>query len=98
MLRSLAPGAVTVIVLMGLGERRALARRLVRAGWSGRTPVAVVLNASQPGQRVWTGTLATLGVRDTVGARDGPGVIVVGDAVGEASPTSIVSALLTVKE
>ena len=97
-LRSLLPGAVTLVVLMGLAERRALARCLVRAGWSGRTPVAVVLNASQPGQRVWTGTLETLGARDAVDVRHEPGVIVVGDAVGEASPLLIASTLSTAKE
>lgn len=84
-LGALAPGSATVVVLMGLGQRRTIARFLVKAGWDRATPAAVVLNASQPRQRVWMGRLAELGLKDGLVGRDDPGVIVVGDVVSAAS-------------
>jgi uroporphyrin-III C-methyltransferase/precorrin-2 dehydrogenase/sirohydrochlorin ferrochelatase len=90
LLASLPPGLATVVVLMGLGERRQIARVLIGAGWVSTTAAAVVTNASRPEQRVWTGTLAGLGVRDGLGARIEPGVIVIGDVVREASPRGAV--------
>lgn len=86
LLATLPAGLATIVVLMGLGERRGIARVLTAAGWAKTTPAAIVTNASQPGQRVWTGTLAGLGVKDGLGTRIEPGVIVIGDVVREASP------------
>jgi uroporphyrin-III C-methyltransferase/precorrin-2 dehydrogenase/sirohydrochlorin ferrochelatase len=83
-LQALPPGATTVVVLMGLGQRAAIATCLVDAGWSRRTPAVVVVNASRPRQRIWTGTLATLGRADSAGADGEPGVIVIGDVVRSA--------------
>lgn len=81
-LTRLAPGSATIVVLMGLGERRAIGRCLVRAGWKTSTPAAVVLNASQPTEKVWRGTIGSLGVRDRIQHREEPGVIVVGEVAG----------------
>jgi uroporphyrin-III C-methyltransferase/precorrin-2 dehydrogenase/sirohydrochlorin ferrochelatase len=81
-LTTLPPASVTLVVLMGLGERRRVARMLVGAGWKKTTPVAIVVNASQPAQRVWRGRLASLGGRDTITNREDPGVIVIGDVAG----------------
>ena len=86
LLAALPAGVATIVVLMGLGERRQIARLLVAAGWTKATPAAIVTSASRPEQRVWTGTLAGLGVKDGLGTRDEPGVIVIGDVVREASP------------
>jgi uroporphyrin-III C-methyltransferase len=80
-LRRLEPGTVTVVVLMGLGRRREVARVLRRAGWKASTPVAIVIDASQPSQKIWAGRLSALGLRDGVASRESPGVIVVGSAV-----------------
>jgi uroporphyrin-III C-methyltransferase/precorrin-2 dehydrogenase/sirohydrochlorin ferrochelatase len=82
-LSRLKPG-VTVVVLMGLGERRAIAACLVKAGWPTETPAAVVINAARSNQQVWTGTLATMGVRDRITSRRDPGVLVVGEVVSQA--------------
>ena len=41
-LDSLAPGAATLVVLMGLSQRAAIAERLLARGWSTRTPAAIV--------------------------------------------------------
>ncbi len=45
---------------MGAVERSGIRRCLERAGWNPGTPAAIITNASQPDQRVWIGTLATL--------------------------------------
>ncbi len=81
LLRSIAPGSATVVVLMGLAQRRRVAAKLIAGGWQPETPAAVITSASQPTQRVWTGTLATLGDALDTEDHDEPGVIVIGDVV-----------------
>lgn len=83
------PGTATLVVLMGLAHRARIGRRLVRAGWPGRTPAAIVVNASRREQRVWTGTLATLGLKDGIGTNREPGVIIVGDVVSLAARSGL---------
>lgn len=82
-LGSLAPGAATVVVLMGLATRAALASYLVARGWAASTPAAVVIGASQLGAASWIGTLATLGEAELP---DGelPGLLVIGEVVSLA--------------
>ena len=82
-LSQVRPG-VTVIVLMGLGERAGIAECLMAAGWAGRTPAAIVINASRQSQRTWTGSLAQLGEPNGITSRTDPGVLVIGDVVSEA--------------
>jgi uroporphyrin-III C-methyltransferase / precorrin-2 dehydrogenase / sirohydrochlorin ferrochelatase len=81
-LSRIPPGSATVVVLMGLGRRRAIAQCLRRAGWKKTTPVAIVISASQPRQRVWRGVLGALGVTDPIESSEEPGVIVIGDVAG----------------
>ncbi len=64
----------TVVILMGIERRAVLAERMITAGMEGSTPVAVVMDATTPRQRVWAGVLADLGEADVVS----PAVIVVG--------------------
>ena len=82
-LSAVAPGSMTVIVLMGLRRRAAIARTLLERGWRPATPAAIVLAASTPDMRVWTGRLDALGnARLPIGtwsAGDVPGTIVVGE-------------------
>src|SRR5688572_28987887 len=52
---ALEPGGVTVVVLMGLARRTAIAARLIDRGWSRQTPAAIVADASLPQQQVWRG-------------------------------------------
>lgn len=94
LLGALPPASATVVVLMGMGARRDIAEFLVAAGWRTDTPAALVVNASQPGQRLWTGTLASLGVDDGGGRRDEPGVIVIGEVVTAAAMPHEVTAIL----
>ena len=82
-LSALAPGSMTVIILMGLRRRAAIARTLLDHGWRGGTPSAIVLAAATPDMRVWTGRLDALGdARIATGgwsAGGVPGTIVVGE-------------------
>lgn len=56
----LLPGAMSIVILMGLGERARIAARLRGHGWSDATPVAVILGASGEEAATWRGTLADL--------------------------------------
>jgi DNA-binding transcriptional ArsR family regulator len=47
-LDSLAPGALTVVVLMGLAHRGAIASRLLARGWSAHTPAAILSTLDTP--------------------------------------------------
>lgn len=82
----IAPGSLTVVILMGLGRRAAIAQTLLDRGWPGGTPAAVVLAASTPEMRIWSGRLDALaGARLADGAGPGgslPGTIVVGSVAG----------------
>ena len=76
---SIAPGSLTLVVLMGLRTRGELAARLVARGWSAETPAAIVLGASHADEARWLGTLGALASApvDT----ELPGIIVVGEVV-----------------
>src|SRR5262249_27126664 len=85
-LGGLRPGSATIVVLMGLSGRRALAAFLVDRGWPPETPAAIVRGASWDDGRPGTGALA--GLRDAPpGDADDPlpGTIVVGGVVALAS-------------
>jgi uroporphyrin-III C-methyltransferase/precorrin-2 dehydrogenase/sirohydrochlorin ferrochelatase len=77
----LPPNGVTLVVLMGTRQKTAIACRLIDAGWSRTSLVAIVADASTPRQRVWHGTLDDL-AEERVAADRGPGTIVIGDVVG----------------
>jgi len=84
-LRSLEPGAATVVVLMGLQTRALVADALLSRGWNPRTPAAVLLSAATPRARSWRGTLATLGSCELPDRHpDLPGVLVIGASVAVA--------------
>jgi uroporphyrin-III C-methyltransferase/precorrin-2 dehydrogenase/sirohydrochlorin ferrochelatase len=78
-LDGLAPGSLTLVVLMGLAERAAIAARLLARGWSAETPAAIVLGASSEAAFAWRGTLGALGAATLPQERAHlPGVLVVG--------------------
>ena len=83
-LGSLEPASATVVVLMGLANRRAISNHLRAAGWPARTPAAILLGASRPGSDQWHGTLDALGEGPLPGGTDLPGIIVVGAVAGLA--------------
>lgn len=76
---TLAASRGTLVFLMGVGRLDRIADELIARGRPAGTPVAVVENGTLPGERVTTGTLATIGV-DAADARP-PAVVVVGDVV-----------------
>lgn len=84
-LDSLAPHSLTVVVLMGLASRAAVAARLLARGWSPLTPAAIVLGAATDSARTWTGTLGALGSAALENEADAPGTIVVGAVVSLAA-------------
>jgi uroporphyrin-III C-methyltransferase len=84
-LESLAPGAATVVVLMGLASRAAIAAILLSRGWDPATPAAVLLAASTADACSWRGSLATLASCGVPVERPGsPGLLVIGPVVAIA--------------
>jgi uroporphyrin-III C-methyltransferase / precorrin-2 dehydrogenase / sirohydrochlorin ferrochelatase len=80
------PAALTLVVLMGLGQRARIAERLLARGWSADTPAAVIVGAATAQSWRWTGTLASLGAVDIPTPSAGaPGLLVVGAVVGLAA-------------
>lgn len=73
----------TVVVFMGLSTAPQIAERLIAAGRSGSTPVAVVENASLPSERRAVTTLA--GLAEVAAGFDGPAVLIIGEVAALAS-------------
>jgi uroporphyrin-III C-methyltransferase len=99
---ALEPSGATIVVLMGLGRRAAIARRLLDRGWPAATPAAIVADASRPDQQTWRGTIGDLASGEEAGAEtmrgDGPATIVIGE-VAALDLTDVVSGVSrTVKE
>lgn len=74
----------TLAILMGTRSLRAICDRLVQAGRSPDTPIALIREAGRESQEVWTGILATFADRmERLNRRLSPAVIVAGNVVGE---------------
>jgi uroporphyrin-III C-methyltransferase / precorrin-2 dehydrogenase / sirohydrochlorin ferrochelatase len=83
---SLEAGALTLVVLMGLAARAAIAARLLERGWPASTPAAILMASSTPREAAWTGTLQELGRTPLPGdGGDLPGTLVVGGVVALAA-------------
>jgi uroporphyrin-III C-methyltransferase len=83
-LDGIAPGALTLVVLMGVKQRAQIAQRLLARGWPAHTPAALIFGASQPGsftQRTQLGAMAT---DHTEPATELPAVLVIGEVVSLA--------------
>lgn len=81
-LAAIAPHSLTLIVLMGLGQREAVRRALLERGWRPDTPSAVLWAASTPRARQWTGRLDQLA--NAEGEDESPGTLVIGEVVSLA--------------
>ena len=77
-LDGLSPGSATVVVMMGLAARGAIAARLLARGWPGATPSAVAWAAGTPRAQRWLGRLDALAEAEPSRATSDPGTIVVG--------------------
>jgi uroporphyrin-III C-methyltransferase/precorrin-2 dehydrogenase/sirohydrochlorin ferrochelatase len=84
LLQGIAPGSLTLVVLMGLAGRARIAEVLVARGWGADTPAAVVLGGSTAAAWSWTGTLQAL-PDVALPAGSAPGILVVGAAVAVAA-------------
>jgi uroporphyrin-III C-methyltransferase/precorrin-2 dehydrogenase/sirohydrochlorin ferrochelatase len=82
--RALAQPRHTVVIYMGLSRAGALAERLIGAGRSPATPVAIIENGTRPDQRVVTGTLADTEKLVSVFELGAPTLIVVGEVAALA--------------
>ncbi len=80
-LDSIKPGAMTLVVLMGVRARQAIAAALMTRGWPPSTPVALLSAASRGDTETWTGTLARLAQDDDRRDTSRPGTLVVGRVV-----------------
>jgi len=78
-LEAIAPGSITLVVLMGLGSREAIARLLIARGWAASTPAAICVSAATPRAQSWIGTVDALGTAPI--DDDEPGTIVIGAVV-----------------
>ncbi len=89
------PSSGTLVFYMGLGKLSERAATLVSSGRSPRTPVAVVSNATLPGQRAVYGTLATIAelVRDA--KLEAPALVIVGEVVARAVASPVVGTSTT---
>jgi uroporphyrin-III C-methyltransferase/precorrin-2 dehydrogenase/sirohydrochlorin ferrochelatase len=76
---AIAPGSLTLVVLMGVRTRGEVAARLVARGWAAETPAAIILGASHAGSTRWLGTVGTLA--EAVFDTDFAGIVVVGAVV-----------------
>jgi len=84
-LDSIAPNALTLVVLMGVAQRAQIAGRLIARGWTAATPAALLFGASQPGSFTQTTTLGELAAGASVPATELPAVLVIGEVVSLAS-------------
>ncbi|HCY54454.1 MAG TPA: uroporphyrinogen-III C-methyltransferase, partial [Oceanicaulis sp.] len=82
--QSLASARHTLVVYMGVATAPVLSARLITAGRSGDTPVAIIENGSLPGERSVSGTLADLPALIGTHEIKGPAVIVIGEVVARA--------------
>jgi len=87
----LATSVDTLVIAMGVAALPAIARRLIAAGRSARTPAAVIGSGTTPSQVTVTGTLGDIAAR--AAHMSAPAIIVVGDVVGLAPllPTHVPS-------
>lgn len=84
---ALADPQATLAVYMGKAAAPDVSRQLIAAGLPGETPVAMVENASLPGERLLRTRLDLLGLAARSGLGDGPALLLIGQAMGrEPSP------------
>ncbi len=81
----LADPEATLAVYMGKAAAGEVAAQLIASGAAGDTPVALIENASLPGERVLLTRLDLLGLSAGAVLGGGPALILIGAAIGAAS-------------
>ena len=84
----------TIVVLMGIERRTEIVRRLIAGGLPADTPAAVVMHATTPRQRVWTGQVWELADADL----ESPAVMVIGAVATFAQDAAALVAAHTLPE
>ena len=85
LLDGIRPGGITLVVLMGVRQRAAIAARLGARGWPAQTPAALVMGAATARAWRWLGALSALGaVEIPAAAAEAPGMLIIGDVVSLA--------------
>ncbi|MBE1456987.1 uroporphyrin-III C-methyltransferase/precorrin-2 dehydrogenase/sirohydrochlorin ferrochelatase [Nocardiopsis terrae] len=79
----------TVVALMGVQRIEAITEALIEHGRSPQTPVAVVQEATLPGQRTVTGTLADIAASVRAAQVRPPAVVIIGEVVKTARDLDI---------
>lgn len=79
--RSLARGAETIVILMGMRNIEHIAGELIAGGLSPRTPAAIIENGTLPSQRVLVTDLRSMSVEAQAQGFAAPAVMVVGEVV-----------------
>ncbi len=79
----------TLVFYMGLARLEATCAALVAEGRASGTPAAVISRATQPGERIVVGTLATLPARVRAAALEAPALLLVGDVVGRRAQSPV---------
>jgi uroporphyrin-III C-methyltransferase len=87
---SLADPQATLAVYMGKAAAREVSAKLIAAGLSGRTPVAMVENASLENRRHFTTRLDLLPIAAKTALGEGPALILIGEALGNARTASAI--------
>lgn len=82
---ALADPAATLAIYMGKAAASEISRKLIAAGLAAETPVAIVENASLPDERHFCSSLSLLPLVARTALGDGPALILVGAAVGQAA-------------
>ncbi|MFM2290020.1 MAG: hypothetical protein RL684_3163 [Pseudomonadota bacterium] len=82
--RTLAAPLQTAVFYMGVAQLPAIVERLRAHDAPATRPAAVIERATQPGQRLVSGTLADIAVRAAAAAIGAPALLVVGDVAGYA--------------
>jgi uroporphyrin-III C-methyltransferase len=89
---SLADPKATLAVYMGKSAASEVAAKLIAAGLPADTPVALVENASLPGERRLRTRLDLLPLAAKAGLGKGPALLLIGAAMGQADPVCADSA------
>jgi uroporphyrin-III C-methyltransferase/precorrin-2 dehydrogenase/sirohydrochlorin ferrochelatase len=79
--RALAKPGLTAVFYMGLARVERIAAQLVAHGAAADLPAAVIAQGTLPGQRVITGTLATIAALTAASNIQSPALLVVGEVV-----------------
>lgn len=75
----------TLAIYMGKSEAGTISRGLMGAGLAPDTPVAVIENASLPGERHLSTRLDLLALAARTGLGSGPAILLIGQALGDAA-------------